>query len=464
MKRSELAFGFARVPLDALAASAALLLSYRLREASIDLIPGAQFLETTVNLPAFEYYVRTFVVPGVILFLLLATILRLYSIKNTLSAWVQIGRVFVVAFLWLACVNAWYFLVLKQLFFSRALLFQSIFFLVLFSLAVRMALLLLERSLLRMGIGKILVVTIGTESPSLFAKDTLEHDRHYTYLGHLPDVWSLRRFIAMTRLDLVIQTDPNPGSEETVNLIAECRSHQIGYAFLPPVLADVPQQLSVDHLGLLPLIRFEPTPLDGWGRIWKRMFDIVVSGVLMVLLLPLFLVVALFSILLQGRPIFYRSIRMGQDGRHKIRLWKFRSMIPEAEQIKHTLTPQNHRSDGPLFKMKNDPRVTPFGGFLRRYSLDELPQLWDVFIGHLSLVGPRPHLPEEVARYTPEQRRVFTVKPGATGLAQISGRSDLKFEDEVRLDLQYIEEWSLLLDLWILWRTAFVILSRKGAD
>jgi lipopolysaccharide/colanic/teichoic acid biosynthesis glycosyltransferase len=139
-------------------------------------------------------------------------------------------------------------------------------------------------------------------------------------------------------------------------------------------------------------------------------------------------------------------------------------MIEHADHEKEYLQTQSHRTDGPLFKVKNDPRVTRVGKFLRRFSLDELPQLWNVLKGDLSLVGPRPHLPEEVARYTDFQRRVFAVKPGITGLAQISGRSDLKFEDEVRFDLQYIEEWSPWLDLFIFWRTVWVVLRGKGAD
>jgi lipopolysaccharide/colanic/teichoic acid biosynthesis glycosyltransferase len=155
---------------------------------------------------------------------------------------------------------------------------------------------------------------------------------------------------------------------------------------------------------------------------------------------------------------------MGDKGRRKIGVYKFRSMVPDADRRKEQLVRLNHRRDGPLFKIRNDPRVTRVGKFLRRWTLDELPQLFNVLRGQMSLVGPRPHLPEEVERYSLEQRRVFAVRPGVTGYAQISGRSDLSFEEEVRLDLQYIEEWSLLLDLWILWRTFFAVLSKKGAD
>jgi lipopolysaccharide/colanic/teichoic acid biosynthesis glycosyltransferase len=185
---------------------------------------------------------------------------------------------------------------------------------------------------------------------------------------------------------------------------------------------------------------------------------------LIVILSPIFVVISVLLLLAQGLPIFYVSARVADGEGGTIPFMKFRTMIKNADKKKATLRSKSHRTDGPLFKIKNDPRITPVGSVLRRWTFDELPQLFNVLAGHMSLVGPRPHLPDEVDRYTSYERRVFAVKPGMTGLAQISGRSNLAFKDEVRLDLKYIEEWSLLLDLWIIWRTPFVIISRKGAD
>ncbi len=165
-----------------------------------------------------------------------------------------------------------------------------------------------------------------------------------------------------------------------------------------------------------------------------------------------------------GFPIFFVQKRIGELGEKPLPIIKFRSMVPDAEKRLDEVIALNHRADGPLFKAKHDPRVTRLGAFLRKWSLDELPQLFNVFYGHMSLVGPRPHLPSEVSRYTSYQRRVFAVRPGMTGLAQVSGRSDLTFDREVALDLQYIEEWSLFLDLWVLWRTLMVVAGRRGAD
>ncbi len=443
---------------------AALFLSYRLREAAIDLIPRVQLLEPATTLPPFEYYAQTFVLPGIGLYLLLSAFIGLYSLDLRESAWKQIGRIILTVGLWLVMVNAWFLLILRELFFSRVLLLQAVVFMTVFVTAVRASLLMLERAMLRRGVGKMLVVSVGSQEPSLQAKETLLLDLHYAYLGHLASTETLRSLARTSALDLVLQTDPNPGSDETIALINFCRSHHVGYAFLPPVLADVPHQLKVERLGMMPMIRFQPTPLDGWGRVWKRLFDIVVSACALVLLVPVLLVLSLFSILLQGLPLFYRSTRVGPEGRKLIRLWKFRSMVCNADEMKKQLEALNHRSDGPLFKIRNDPRITPYGRFLRKFSFDELPQLWNVLCGDLSLVGPRPHLPQEVERYKQHERRVFAVKPGITGLAQVSGRSDLSFEEEVKLDLHYIEEWSMLLDLWVLWRTLFVVFSRRGAD
>ncbi len=463
MKRSELFLGLLRLPVDALAVMAALLLAYRLRAAQVDLVPGVQLLEPATTLPALGFYMDTFVVPSMGVFLVLAAVMGLYALRSTRSAWWEMGGVIVASLLWLVLVVAWFFFVEKQLFYSRMLLFHAIFFLVLFSVAGRTTLVLLQRAMLKLGIGVRTVVSVGRHTITSLARRTLEHDSHYRYVGHLEDLAGIRRLSHMPVIDLVLQTDPNPDSEETVTLIDFCRSHHIGYGFFPPVFSDVPHQLRIERLGMLPMMRFQPTPLDGWGRIVKRAGDIVVGAALLLLLSPLFLLLALCIILDSGWPVFFVSPRVGDYGRRKIPMLKFRSMVCDAEAHKQELLHLSHR-DGPLFKVHGDPRVTRFGHVLRRWSLDELPQLFNVLIGQMSLVGPRPHLPSEVERYTHIQRRVFAVRPGMTGLAQVMGRSSLPFDEEVKFDLQYVEEWSPFLDLWILWRTVFAVLKKDGAE
>ena len=462
MKKSEALLGMLRIPVDGLAVLAALLLSYRLRAESVDLVPSVQLLEPATTLPNFDTFVANFVLPGLLTFIVIAAVLGLYAIRSTRSAWQEVSRVILCSILWLVCVIAWFFLVQKQLFYSRVLLLHAVFFLIIFVGLGRAAVQLLQRSLLRHGIGVRQVVSIGSHPIAQVASDRLQSDMHYNYRGHMDDLSQLEALQSTGQLDLVLQTDPSPTSEQTIALIDYCRSHHVGYGFLPPVLADVPHLLSVERLGLLPLMRLHPTPLDGWGRIFKRVFDLVVGLALLVVLSPVLLAIACVILITSGRPIFYVSWRIGERADGKIPIIKFRSMVRDADKRKQELQHQNERNDGPLFKIKDDPRITPIGQFLRRFDLDELPQLINVLFGTMSLVGPRPHLPEEVDRYSQYQRRVFAVKPGLTGLAQVSGRSGLRFDEEVHLDLQYIEEWSLFLDLWILWRTVWVVLRGTG--
>lgn len=193
----------------------------------------------------------------------------------------------------------------------------------------------------------------------------------------------------------------------------------------------------------------------------KRAIDVAGSALLLLVLLPLIAVVMLLIVLdSRGNPIFAQE-RVGRDGR-TFRLFKLRTMVPDAEKRLAEIQHLNEAS-GPLFKIRRDPRVTRVGGFLRRTSLDELPQLWNVLRGDMSLVGPRPPLPREVAIYTPEQWRRLAVTPGMTGLWQVSGRADLTFEQAIALDLDYIDTWSLVLDLRLLLKTVLVVLQAHGA-
>lgn len=211
----------------------------------------------------------------------------------------------------------------------------------------------------------------------------------------------------------------------------------------------------------LPLLAIEQPRFEGWRRVVKGAIDRSVACAALLVLLPVFALLALAVRLSGPGPVFYRQERTGLDGR-PFRMIKFRSMVVDAEHRLEELREANV-SDGLLFKIQRDPRVTPVGRWLRRLSLDELPQLCNVLGGSMSLVGPRPPLPTEVARYDSSVRRRLLVKPGLTGLWQISGRSDLSWEESVRLDLRYVENWSLALDLSILRRTFSAVLHSRGA-
>ncbi|WP_433029488.1 sugar transferase [Actinomycetospora sp. CA-053990] len=217
-------------------------------------------------------------------------------------------------------------------------------------------------------------------------------------------------------------------------------------------------RLHVTPVDGLPLLRLRPPSFRGGPQAVKAVVDRVVAAVALVLLAPVF---ALIAVLVRrdGGPVLHRQVRIGRDGR-PFAMVKFRSMVVGAERVRPI---GEHDGAGPLFKLRVDPRVTGVGAVLRRWSLDELPQLVNVLGGSMSLVGPRPPLPEEVGHYAEDARRRLLVRPGLTGLWQVSGRSDLSWEDTVRLDLRYVENWSPGLDLLILARTLTAVVSARGA-
>jgi exopolysaccharide biosynthesis polyprenyl glycosylphosphotransferase len=218
---------------------------------------------------------------------------------------------------------------------------------------------------------------------------------------------------------------------------------------------------SIRPVAGLPLLHVEHPELVGARRVLKGAFDRCAAALALVLLSPLFLVLSVLVRAEGGGPALFTQTRVGRGG-DEFTVYKFRTMVVGAEALKAMLQPRNEH-EGVLFKMRRDPRVTPVGAWLRRYSLDELPQLVNVVRGEMSLVGPRPPLPEEVARYGDDVRRRLVVKPGMTGLWQVSGRSDLSWEESVRLDLRYVENWSLTLDVQILWKTWSAVIRGAGA-
>ncbi|HRW77572.1 MAG TPA: sugar transferase, partial [Candidatus Sabulitectum sp.] len=202
-------------------------------------------------------------------------------------------------------------------------------------------------------------------------------------------------------------------------------------------------------------------PLSGGGLLLKRTADIIITSLLIILLLPVFIIAAAAVVIDSGLPVFYRQTRLGRDNA-PFSMLKFRSMKQGAHERKAELRELN-QSSGPLFKIRNDPRVTRVGRFLRRWSMDELPQLFNVLRGQMSLVGPRPPLPEEVEEYSRRDfKRLHTI-PGVTGVWQISGRSDLGFDEMVKLDLYYVDNWSIWMDLAILLLTPSAVAAGDGA-
>ena len=219
--------------------------------------------------------------------------------------------------------------------------------------------------------------------------------------------------------------------------------------------------VALGELDGLPVLSFNRAPTDEVALLLKRAFDVVSSAVAMLLLSPVFLATALAVKLESPGPVLFRQVRVGKNGRH-FKMYKFRSMRVDAEGRLESLRAQNEAS-GPVFKMKNDPRVTRVGRFIRRSSIDELPQFLNVFAGEMSVVGPRPPVPDEVRQYQRWQRRRLSVKPGITCTWQVSGRSNIDFDQWMELDLEYIDNWSLWRDVQICLQTIPAVLTSRGA-
>ena len=262
---------------------------------------------------------------------------------------------------------------------------------------------------------------------------------------------------------------------DTVAVLSARRPHgtrlrELGWALeetstdlcVAPALLDVAgPRTTIRPIAGLPLLHVEQAELGGVKRLIKGALDRLLASLALIVLLPAFAVIALAIRASDRGHVFFHQTRVGQDGQ-TFRLWKFRTMVVDAEQRRTELATLNEAA-GVLFKMRRDPRVTKVGRLLRRWSLDELPQLINVVIGDMSLVGPRPALPQETARYGDHMERRLKVKPGITGLWQVSGRSDLPWEEAIRLDVRYVENWSVILDLQILWKTCAAVVRGSGA-
>jgi exopolysaccharide biosynthesis polyprenyl glycosylphosphotransferase len=277
-------------------------------------------------------------------------------------------------------------------------------------------------------------------------------------LGRLED---LPLLLDEHRIEEVIIADPDFPQEEAFDLVDRCHERGVAVRIAPTTMEIMTREHKLVPGQLLPLLELKPPVFEGVDFVVKRSFDFVGSAFLLVVISPVFASIALLVKLTSRGPVLYRSRRPGIGGQPFDTL-KFRTMHTNAEQRQAELERANEAS-GPLFKIRRDPRLTSIGGFLRRFSLDELPQLVNVLRGEMSLVGPRPLPQRDYDRLEDWHRKRYLVLPGITGLWQVSGRAELDFDELVRLDFLYLEQWSVFLDLSILLKTVPAILTRKGA-
>lgn len=268
--------------------------------------------------------------------------------------------------------------------------------------------------------------------------------------------------VEKNNIQALIVTDGHQMTPETLRELGwELALRDVALMLAPATTDIAGPRIHMTPMNGFPLIHVSTPRLDGLSGVLKRSIDVIASGLGLLVISPLLLVIGLI-VKKDGGPAFYSQERIGKNG-VPFKMWKFRSMVTNADELKAQLIAEHGGGDALLFKMKDDPRITPIGKFIRRYSIDELPQLWNVFIGDMSLVGPRPQVQDEVNQYTKEAYRRLLVSPGLTGLWQVSGRSKLTWEEALRFDLYYVENWSLAGDIAILFRTVKAVVGKDGA-
>lgn len=470
MKKSELFFSALQVPVDYVMLIGAGVLAFYLRRSD----------EISENYPilyefTLQHYLQILLVVAAF-FLLVFAIDGLYDIRATRKLASELYRVF-------RAVGIGLMLIIVAVFINRD--WYSSRFVILAGgglsfLMVSLGRLILKEIqsffLIKKGLGVHRLVMVGCGGLCISLKREIKKNSNlgYRLVAHLEkvDLEKLEEIRRERGIDDLIECSLNSLSKkDLIKLRDYCIQNKITFKYIPALI-----ETSNFELGMFlgePLIEIKNTPLDGWGKIIKRIFDIVGAIVGIILFGPLMILIALAIWLESGRPIIFFNERVGHRGNFNV--YKFRYMKREYSHGKQFSSLHNKKAleflaelikkqsikKGPVYKIKNDPRKTRLGAFLERFSLDELPQFFNVIKGDMSLVGPRPHQPMEVAKYEDYQKRVLTIKPGITGMAQVSGRSDLSFEDEVRLDTFYIENWSLWLDIQLIIKTIPTLFKKR---
>jgi exopolysaccharide biosynthesis polyprenyl glycosylphosphotransferase len=406
-----------------------------------------------------------------------AAVCDLYAAYRTRSMWLELNRLTRSALLVALGLGAFQFFS-RQHDVSRLLI--GLYFAAALALLVlvRFALRLVARSVRSHGYNtrRFAVAGSGALARQIVGGIRVRPEWGYTFAGYLLEnhpadgavplpvlgqIRDLRRILEGEVIDEIIIAVASAKNELTKEILQVCEERGIPVKLCMDFPLNGISKVSFEDLEGVPTVAFSPVPSDVIALGAKRAFDILVSMVALILLAPLFLLIAVAIRLESQGPVFFFQRRAGMNGRTFV-LWKFRSMCIDAEARLAMLRSRNEVG-GPVFKMTDDPRVTQVGRFIRKTSLDELPQFWNVLCGDMSVVGPRPPLPAEVVKYEPWQRRRLSVKPGITCIWQVSGRSDIEFDQWMKLDLAYIDTWSLWSDVKIVAKTVPAVLFGRGA-
>lgn len=468
MKRSELFFSAIQVPIDFLMIVLGAITAFTIR----DIPQVVKQLPKLYTFP-FDVYLKIILLVTPI-FILVYALEGLYDIRATRKFWKEAVKVFTATSIGLVIIIVTIFLK-REWFSSRFIILAAWGITTFYVVSARYLIQLIQKWMLRKkGIGVHRVLLIGKNSKMDTICKLIKQNKNLGLkvidridTAHLKVIKTIRM---EKGIDEIILCEPSITDDEQEKLIDFCAINNITYKYIPTTL-----QTSKFEIGVLngePLIEVKNTPLDGWGQILKRIFDIIASIFGIILASPIMILTAL-AIRLESRgPVIYKNERVGNDGK-KFFVYKFRYMkweycvtrenpkLENALDFEKELIKKQSVRKGPLYKIKSDPRKTKVGAIIEKLSIDELPQFFNVLFGSMSMVGPRPHQEREVEKYMDYHRRLLTIKPGITGMAQISGRSDLDFENEYRLDLFYIENWSLWMDIQICMKTLGVLFRKR---
>lgn len=477
MNQKSIVFNYLSIIVDVIAWVGAYVLAYFMR-ARFDTLPVSYVW------PFADYL--TFVIYLTPLFLVTMMFEGLYNYRYPKKGLGQFTSIFISATAGVMYVVLWVFFT-RSFFFSRLLIIYAWLISILFLLAGRWLLALIEKTYHKSGHGLRKVIIIGPEEQAIDIAVPLNNNPAYGFevvgiigdektsgndIKYLGTDKNLDPLIKKYHVSDIIVSSPKLSQSEIIHLSEIARDNKVSFHLTPSALQIGARKFAAGTIAGLPVVEILETPLEGWASTVKRVFDIVGSLLFIIVFSWLYLIVALLVKLTSKGPVIYKDKRVGTDG--EFYLYKFRTFKQEyctgkeyggskAEKIEDEIIKEKNTRTGPIPKIKDDPRVTSIGNFLRKTSLDELPQFFNSLRGEISIVGPRPHRPKEVAGYQPRHKKLFLIKPGITGMAQVSGRSDLDFDDEADLDIYYIENWSIWLDFQIGIQTVFVVLGAKGA-
>lgn len=478
MKRAEFIYNLISVPTDTIALATSGLVAYYVRYhlEQFDLVGPVIF---NLSLAGFVSILLR-VIPAL---LIIFAVLGLYNIKSTQPFRQQVTKIFIGISLG-ALFTIVLFFFNQSIFPSRFIILATWVLSIILVIFGRLILKVVKQVMFSRNYGLHRLIIINGQGSETKAIESLFQSNKYGYqviakFDYHPELHiELEKFIDDNKVDEIIQTNTSITREQNMGLATLARSKGLSFSFIPSLFEVQRKVIELQSYRGVPVISLKNTPLEGWGRVIKRLSDIIISLICIIITAPIFIILVIAIKLNSPGPVFYNVTRVGRG--KNFTFFKFRSMFThlsvgdkygsqEAAVVLKKLLDEVNPEDrnGPLYKIKNDPRVTPVGRFIRKTKLDELPQFWNVLLGDMSMVGPRPHFPDQVELYKRGNERIYSIKPGIFGLTQLAQLAwpNLPLEEEIKLDTYYIENWSWWMDISILTRSFIaLVFNRKSTD